>query len=51
MPRTHGDGIIHLSNIDRVVYNDNPIYEGAPKPLNTIDKTIGAMKYALDGAL
>lgn len=41
MPRTHGDGIIHVSNFDRVVYHDSPIYESKSKALGSIDQQIG----------
>jgi len=27
MPRTHGDGMIHISEIDALVYHDSPIHE------------------------
>ena len=42
MPRTHGDGIIHVSNFDRVVYHDSPLYEATPKALGEVDQKIGA---------
>eukprot|EP00904_Undaria_pinnatifida_P005165 jgi/Undpi1/1779/HiC_scaffold_12.g05166.m1 len=43
MPRTHGDGIIHVSNFDRVVYHDSPIYESKSKALGSIDQQIGKL--------
>ncbi|CAM9293651.1 unnamed protein product [Choristocarpus tenellus] len=41
MPRTHGDGIIHVSNFDMIVGYDNPIYSSEPKELGTTDIKIG----------
>ncbi|CAN0501479.1 unnamed protein product, partial [Discosporangium mesarthrocarpum] len=41
MPRTHGDGIIHLSNFGRVVEHDSPLYESMPKELSPVDIKIG----------
>lgn len=41
MPRTHGDGIIHISELDIFVEHNSPIHEHAlPKP-NTIEQKIG----------
>ncbi len=41
MPRTHGDGIIHISELDIFVEHDSPIHEHIlPKP-NKIEQKIG----------
>lgn len=41
MPRTHGDGIIHISELDIFVEHDSPIHEHIlPKP-NEIEQKIG----------
>lgn len=41
VPRTHGDGIIHISEIDSVVSIDTPIYEAPLGIPSEIDATIG----------
>lgn len=41
VPRTHGDGIIHISKIDHLVESDHPLHEVPPRPLTEIDKQIG----------
>lgn len=42
MPRTHGDGIIHISRLDTFVYIDSPIHEhNFPVP-GEVEEKIGA---------
>jgi len=41
VPRTHGDGIIHISHINMAVEVDNPIYESQLGTPNEIEATIG----------
>lgn len=41
MPRTHGDGHIHISNITAYCTCDEPILEYAPHTLTDIEKQIG----------
>lgn len=41
VPRTHGDGIIHISNIDFAVEVDMPIHTYEPTELSEIDQMIG----------
>jgi acyl-CoA hydrolase len=41
MPRTHGDGLIHVDAIDWMVEADEPIHEVAPAPLTEIERAIG----------
>ena len=41
MPRTHGDGIIHVSNIHYAVEMDEPIPELLSHPITPIEKRIG----------
>ncbi|MDX2129778.1 MAG: acetyl-CoA hydrolase/transferase C-terminal domain-containing protein [Chloroherpetonaceae bacterium] len=41
MPRSHGDGIIHISEIDSLVEVDTPIFEIAPEPLDELSLAIG----------
>jgi 4-hydroxybutyrate CoA-transferase len=41
MPRVHGDGFIHISEIDRYVEVDVPIYEPHKKNLGEVEKSIG----------
>lgn len=52
MPRTHGDGLIHVRNIDVAVEVDDPIFEHQPQPLSEVEKQIGVHCAALieDGA-
>lgn len=42
MPRTHGDGIIHISELDYFVEVDEPIHEAIPKKTSEIENKIGA---------
>lgn len=52
MPRTHGDGLIHVRNIDVAVEVDDPIFEHQSQPLSEVEKQIGVHCAALieDGA-
>ncbi|MEO1010521.1 MAG: acetyl-CoA hydrolase/transferase C-terminal domain-containing protein [Bacteroidota bacterium] len=52
VPRTHGDGIIHMDNIDFAVEVDMPIHTYEPSPLTETDRLIGGHVAGLieDGA-
>jgi acyl-CoA hydrolase len=52
MPRTHGDGLLHISKIDKFVYSDTPLFETQYHAGNEIEKSIGSHIAALieDGA-
>lgn len=52
VPRTHGDGILHVSKIDAMVPVDHPIHIHEPAELSDIDHKIGKNVAALieDGA-
>lgn len=52
MPRTHGDGLIHTSNIELAVEVDDPIHEMPVGEISEIEKQIGQNVAALvdDGA-
>ena len=41
VPRTHGDGIIHVSHIDFAIEVDEPIHSYNPTELSKTDKLIG----------
>jgi acyl-CoA hydrolase len=41
MPRTHGDGVIHVDQIDAFVDGDDPLHEVAPPELNDVERSIG----------
>ncbi len=41
VPRTHGDGIIHIDHIDVAVMADSPIHESPPGTPSEIEHTIG----------
>jgi acyl-CoA hydrolase len=41
MPRTHGDGLIHISHIDSAVVVDDPLPEFPPGILSDAEKAIG----------
>ena len=41
VPRTHGDGIIHISSIDYAVETDRAIHQVPPGSPNEIEETIG----------
>lgn len=52
VPRTHGEGILHVSRIHAAVESDTPVYEPKPRTLTDIDKKIGRLVAELveDGA-
>jgi 4-hydroxybutyrate CoA-transferase len=52
MPRTHGDGIMHVNSIDAIVEVDDPIPERNPEPPTPIEARIGEYVASLveDGA-
>src|SRR5690606_18528322 len=41
VPRTHGDGIIHIKNIDAAVWTETPIHNVEPSEPTEIEKKIG----------
>ncbi|MFQ5571201.1 MAG: acetyl-CoA hydrolase/transferase family protein [Rhodothermales bacterium] len=41
MPRTHGDGLIHVDQIDCAVSVDEPLPELGPPPLTEVERAIG----------
>ena len=41
MPRTHGDGLIHVDAIDYMVEVDEPIHELRPAELTEVERSIG----------
>lgn len=41
MPRLWGEGIIHSSHIDAMVYNDSDLYEREKHPLSEQEVKIG----------
>ena len=41
VPRTFGDGILHVSKIDALVEVDQPLFEHLPKPISDIHMEIG----------
>jgi acyl-CoA hydrolase len=41
MPRVHGDGFVHLSEIDYMIEVDTPIPEHKPEPLSAEQRAIG----------
>lgn len=41
VPRTHGDGIIHINQIDYAVELDSPIHCSDPKEITEIERKIG----------
>mmetsp|Transcript_4411 Transcript_4411/g.6237 ORF Transcript_4411/g.6237 Transcript_4411/m.6237 type:complete len:499 (-) Transcript_4411:50-1546(-) len=43
VPRTHGDGIIHFTNLDYVVYHDKPLYSSGSKASSAADVAIGKL--------
>ncbi len=52
MPRTHGDGLIHVSRLTAMVECSEPLLECAPKPLTSVERAIGRQVAGLveDGA-
>ena len=41
MPRTHGDGLLHMSQIHSAVLVDHPLPEAPPAPLGPTERAIG----------
>ncbi len=41
MPRTHGDGVIHVDQIDAFVDCDDPLHEVPPPELSDVERAIG----------
>ena len=41
MPRTHGDGVIHVDKIDAFVDGDEPLHEVPPPQYGDVEKAIG----------
>jgi acyl-CoA hydrolase len=41
MPRSHGDGLIHVDQIDAMVEVDDPIYEAPPREVTEQERAIG----------
>ena len=52
MPRTHGDGVIHVDQIDAFVDCDDPLHEVPPPELGEVERAIGDLCAELieDGA-
>lgn len=52
MPRSHGDGQIHLSRLSAAIYDEAPIFESKSKVASAIEKKIGLHVASLieDGA-
>lgn len=52
MPRSHGDGLIHLEALDAVVEADDPLPEAPPPELGEVERAIGKNAASLieDGA-
>uniref|UniRef100_UPI004047E69B acetyl-CoA hydrolase/transferase family protein n=1 Tax=Roseivirga sp. TaxID=1964215 RepID=UPI004047E69B len=42
MPRTHGDGLVHIDNFSAMVWSEEPIYASKPHELSDVEKKIGA---------
>lgn len=42
MPRTHGDGLVHVRNFDAMVWSDQPIFEMKPHTLTDTEAKMGA---------
>lgn len=43
MPRTFGDGIIHISHIDYAVKSDKPLVSHGGNPPNEVESKIGQL--------
>ncbi len=41
MPRVHGDGFIHISELDYIIHHDEPLLEYQDEPDNEVAKQIG----------
>lgn len=52
VPRTHGDGIIHINTIDYAIELNSPLHSTASGPLSAVEETIGLHVASLveDGA-
>ncbi|MCG8387944.1 MAG: 4-hydroxybutyrate CoA-transferase [Cytophagales bacterium] len=52
MPRTHGEGIIHISNIDHFIEEDAPIHEAHIANISEVEQAIGknVVELVEDGA-
>ena len=52
MPRTHGDGAVHVSRFTAMVHGDDPIYEHQHNPISEAEMAIGRYVASLipDGA-
>lgn len=52
MPRVHGDGFIHINDLDAYIEVDAPLYQAKQKPRTVEDETIGRHVASLieDGA-
>ncbi|MGK7388890.1 MAG: acetyl-CoA hydrolase/transferase family protein [Candidatus Cyclobacteriaceae bacterium M2_1C_046] len=52
MPRTHGDGVISVKNIDALIEHDEPIHEGHHREITEVENSIGEHVVSLieDGA-
>jgi 4-hydroxybutyrate CoA-transferase len=52
MPRTHGDGLVHVSRITHLAEDDSPLPEVPPEPLGEVERRIGSHCASLieDGA-
>lgn len=43
MPRTQGDALVHIENVDMIVEHDTPLYTSTPKPPTHEDRIIGKL--------
>lgn len=43
MPRTFGDGVVHSSHFDAMVYTEQPIYEKSKTSLDPVTQRIGQL--------
>ncbi|MFG0319331.1 MAG: acetyl-CoA hydrolase/transferase family protein [Planctomycetota bacterium JB042] len=52
VPRTHGDGILHVSDIDLAVEVDDPLFESPPPEIDDVARRIGehVAEFVPDGA-
>jgi acyl-CoA hydrolase len=41
MPRTHGDGLLHVDELNALVPHDAPIHEHAPAAIDDVERAIG----------
>ncbi|MEB3222034.1 MAG: acetyl-CoA hydrolase/transferase C-terminal domain-containing protein [Candidatus Sericytochromatia bacterium] len=41
VPRTHGDSLIHVDDLDAFIVTDRPLLEVAPRPLDDVSLAIG----------